>query len=162
MSTHSTLDSLEEFTRLLNMRDYNRYLIELLFKNCPFSIFITDVNGTILVVNYEFSKRCGHNLNEIVGTTPNFLRSGQHTSEFYENMWKTVLSGKIYQDRVINRRKDGSMYEEYVTIIPLFNSSRKVTHFAALNKYIREYASPDSPLTSDIVLDVPVQLELLD
>lgn len=151
MNTRSTIDTLEEFTYMLNMRDYNRYLIELFFKSCPFSICITDSNGIILVVNDEFSTRCGRDQSEIIGNTPNFLRSGVHTPEFYASMWKTVLSGATYRGKVINRRKNGTMYEEYVVIIPLFNTIKTVTNFATISQYIKEYEEIDSSTKDELI-----------
>src|SRR6185369_127541 len=75
-------------------------------------IMITDRAGQILWVNPAFTRVTGYSAEEAVGKTPAFLKSGVHEAAFYDELWTTVLSGKQWQGELVNRRKDGTNYDE--------------------------------------------------
>ena len=99
-------------------------------------IFITDRNGKILSANKAFCTASGHALEEVMGKTPAFLKSGKHPPEFYRDLWRTVLSGRVWQGEVTNRRKDGAPYDEDVTITPVHDSGGQISHFIAVTQDI--------------------------
>ena len=74
-------------------------------------ILITDRNGTILFANKAFCQTAGRELEEVVGQTPSFLKSGKHPPEFYQELWRTVLSGRVWRSAVTNRSKDGTLHD---------------------------------------------------
>ena len=96
------------------------------------SIVITDVTGTIIWVNAAFTRLTGYTAEEARGQNPRILRSGKHEAAFYVNLWKTVTSGEVWHGEVTNRRKDGSLYEEEMTITPVRVESGEITHFVAI------------------------------
>jgi len=98
------------------------------------SIVITDVTGKILWVNSAFTRLTGYSGEEAVGQNPRFLRSGKHDPSFYKNLWKTITSGEVWHGEVTNRRKDGSLYEEEMTITPVRAESGEITHFVAIKQ----------------------------
>jgi len=100
------------------------------------AIVITDQNGTITWVNPAFTHLTGYSREEAVGNTPRLLRSGAHNTAFYQHLWDTILSGKVWQSEIINRRKDGSIYIEDETITPLLDDSGQITHFIAIKQDI--------------------------
>ena len=99
-------------------------------------IVITDRSGTILWVNPAFTKLTGHPAAEVIGQNPRFLKSGKHDEGFYRELWQTVTSGQVWQGDVINRRKDGSLYHEEMTITPVRDERGEVTHFIAIKQDI--------------------------
>ena len=103
------------------------------------SILITDHNGSIEWVNPAFTRSTGYSLAECLGKNPRgLLRSGQHDREFYKNLWDTILAGQVWHGEMINRRKDGSLFEEEVTITPLLDRENRTTHFIAIKQDITE------------------------
>src|SRR5437763_16603286 len=83
------------------------------------AIMITDVNGKIAWVNKAFTETTGYSAEEVVGENPRILKSDQLDASFYKQMWETILSGNVWRDTVINRRKDGSLNREDMTITPI-------------------------------------------
>ena len=72
------------------------------------SIVITDSKGAILWTNQAFSQLTGYGSEEVLGKNPRLLKSGEHDSAFYANLWATITSGKTWHGEIVNRRKDGS------------------------------------------------------
>ncbi|MDE2059266.1 MAG: PAS domain S-box protein [candidate division NC10 bacterium] len=101
-------------------------------------ILIADRNGTIMWVNPAFTQLTGYTAEEAIGRNPRILRSGQHDQAFYRNLWETVLSGRVWQGEIINRRKDGSFYTENQTITSVRDQRGDITHFIAIKQDITE------------------------
>ena len=102
------------------------------------SIFITDVNGVIEYINSAFETVTGYCRQEAIGQTPRVIKSGKHDEQFYQQIWETVLEGEVYRNVCINRRKDGQLYHEAITITPLTDEQGKITHFISSGKDITE------------------------
>ena len=99
-------------------------------------IVITDCDSIIRWVNPAFTTLTGYTFEEVVGQNPRLLKSGQHDDAFYQDMYATILSGKVWQGEVINRRKDGSHYTEEMTITPVTDETGQITHFVAVKQDI--------------------------
>ncbi len=99
-------------------------------------IVITDGDGNILWVNPAFVALSGYTLQEVVGKNPRLLKSGRHDAEFYHGMWNTILSGRVWQGEIVNRRKDGTFYDEELTITPVCSPTGEITHFVAIGQDI--------------------------
>ncbi|MFQ6618280.1 MAG: PAS domain S-box protein, partial [Fidelibacterota bacterium] len=102
------------------------------------SVVITDKEGIIEYVNSAFEKITGYKKEEAIGRTPVILKSDKHDERFYEEMWKTILSGRAYQNMLINRKKNGELYYEEKTITPIKDRRGNITHFVATGKDITE------------------------
>lgn len=100
------------------------------------SIILTDTAGKILFANKAFCAMTGYALEEVLGQTPSFLKSGKHDPNFFRELWETILMGRTWQGELINRRKDGSLYHEEMTITPIQEASGEVTHFIAVKEDI--------------------------
>ena len=66
------------------------------------------------------------------------MRSGRHPTEFYSELWRTILDGNVWHGELINRRKDGSLYYEEQTVTPVRNQFGEITHFVAIKQDITE------------------------
>lgn len=102
------------------------------------SIFITDSNGVIEYVNSAFVTVTGFERDEAVGKSPRIIKSGSHDEKFYTQIWEALLRGEVYRNVIVNRRKDGRLYHEAVTITPLTDPLGKVTHFISSGKDMSE------------------------
>jgi diguanylate cyclase (GGDEF)-like protein/PAS domain S-box-containing protein len=102
-------------------------------------IVITDVDGRIEWANQAFSRLTGFSLSEAYGHNPRELvKSGLHDQAFYQRLWDTIQSNKIWRGEIINRRKDGSFYNEDMTITPIVDEQGAITHFIAVKQDITE------------------------
>jgi nitrogen fixation negative regulator NifL len=102
------------------------------------AIVITDASGRIEWVNPAFEKLTGYSALEVIGQNPRALKSGRHPQEYYAELWRTILSGRVWQGELINRRKDGTLYPEEMTITPVRDAAGKVTHFIAVKQDVTE------------------------
>ncbi len=102
------------------------------------SIILTDKAGKILFANKAFCAMTGYVPEEVLGKTPNFLNSGEHDAGFFEKLWKTILAGGVWQGELINRRKNGTLYNEEMTITPIRESNGEITHFIAVKEDITQ------------------------
>lgn len=100
------------------------------------AILITDINGHIEYANPKFVEVSGYALEEVLGKTPRILNSGEHSPEFYQNLWQTIKAGNVWRGEVHNRRKDGALYWEDSTITPIFDSSHRLVNFIAVKEDI--------------------------
>jgi PAS domain S-box-containing protein len=99
-------------------------------------LVITDPEGTIQWVNPAYTAMSGYALAEVVGKNPRLLKSGKHSPEFYRDMWGTILSGQVWRGEIVNRRKDGTLYIEELTITPVRGKAKEITHFVAIGQDI--------------------------
>ena len=92
-------------------------------------VIITDRTGTIEYVNPAFETLTGYSRQEVMGRTPRILKSGQQTSELYKELWETILSGNVFRDIMVNRKKNGDVFVVEKSITPLRDNEGKITHF---------------------------------
>ena len=98
------------------------------------TIVVTDLDGTIVYVNPAFESISGYTREEAVGQNPRMLRSGKQSTEFYQQVWSTIRAGRVWQGHFINRRKDGSLYEEEATISPVRDASGTIINYVAIKR----------------------------
>jgi two-component system, NtrC family, sensor kinase len=110
------------------------------------AIVITDIKGNIEFVNPAFEKVTGYSSEEVLGKNPSMFKSGQHDKKFYENLWRTILSGKPWKGHFIDRRKDGSVYEEDASISPVFGDGGKIINFVALKRDVSDRINIENQL----------------
>jgi PAS domain S-box-containing protein len=97
-------------------------------------IAVTKVNGEILWVNQAFTQLTGYTAAEAIGQNPRILRSRHHHREFYTEMWAAINTGKVWHGELVNRRKDGSYYDEEMTITPVRDASGAIQNFIAIKQ----------------------------
>ncbi|MDP9175568.1 MAG: PAS domain S-box protein [Planctomycetota bacterium] len=102
------------------------------------AIVISGPDGVIQWVNPAFTHLTGYRAGEAIGKTLRLLKSDEHDSAFYAEMWQTVLSGKPWRGEIVNRRKDGSLYTEEMTITPVRDEAKEITHFVSIKQDISE------------------------
>ncbi len=101
-------------------------------------IVITDATGKILWANPAFATLTGYATEEVTGLTPQVLKSGRQDTDFYQQMWQTIASGQVWRGELVNRRKDGTLYDEEMTITPVRDAAGKITNFIAIKQDISQ------------------------
>ena len=90
---------------------------------------ITDADKTILRVNANFCRITGYTAEEVIGGHPKMLSSGLQDRVFYQNLWEQVLSQGFWQGEIVNRRKNGEIFPEWLCITRVQNAAAEVTHY---------------------------------
>jgi two-component system cell cycle sensor histidine kinase/response regulator CckA len=98
------------------------------------SIVITDTTGAILYVNPAFERVTGYSRAEAIGQNSRLLKSGKHNRAFYEALWATITAGQVWQGRLVNRKKDGSLYTEEATISPVRDERGIIINYVAVKR----------------------------
>ena len=96
------------------------------------SIVITDLEGSIEFANPAFTKKTGYTAEEALGENPRILKSGHTPPEVFEDMWETLLKGNVWKGELLNKKKNGEHYWEWVIISPVKDEKGETTHFAAV------------------------------
>lgn len=107
-------------------------LLHAALRAAPTGWVITDARGRIEWVNPAFTRLTGYPAHEVIGRTPQLLRSGHHSREFYVRMWETIERGDVWEGDLHNRRKDGTLYEEHMIIAPVRDGVGNITHYVAM------------------------------
>nr|MBL8411564.1 PAS domain S-box protein [Dechloromonas sp.] len=104
----------------------------------PEGICITDADGRIEYVNRAFMSSSGYSWEELAGSNPRLLSSGQTPREIYEEMWATLQAGKVWVGELINRRKNGEIYVESEIISPVRQPDGRITDYLAIKQDVTE------------------------
>jgi len=104
----------------------------------PEGICITDANGNIEYVNRAFMTSSGYDWEELAGSNPRLLSSGQTPREIYDEMWATLQAGGVWVGELINRRKNGEIYIESEIISPVRQPDGRITDYLAIKQDITE------------------------
>ncbi len=137
----------------------------------PASVVITDIKGKIEYVNPKFTEVSGFTLQEAVGKNPNINKSGLNEERIYTELWNSITEGKIWSGELYNRKKNGELFWESISISPIKNDDNRITHFVAVKEDITrkkeiefelkrsmEIAEESSRLKSSILANVSHEL----
>lgn len=95
-------------------------------------VMITDTQGHIEFVNPAFTHNTGYLAEEVLGKKPSLLSSGRHDGMFYKAMWEAINNKGFWRGEIWNRRKDGQLYLELLTITSIHDEQNKLSHYAGL------------------------------
>ena len=124
------------------------------------AVVITDPSAAIIYANPAAVQSSGYSLEEMVGQNPRILKSGLHGPEFYRLMWSRLAGGRSFHGTMLNRRKNGELYEEDATITPVHSPSGELMAYVGVKREL----SREARLTREIDQyrdDSEVMLELM-
>jgi two-component system CheB/CheR fusion protein len=102
------------------------------FNGAGEAIMITDAKAKIITVNDSFTKITGFTVEEALGRTPGMLKSGQQSQEFYRAMWSNLVEQGSWQGEIVNRRKNGEVYPEWLTINSVKNHDGQLANYVGI------------------------------
>ncbi len=102
------------------------------------TVVITDSDGTICYANPTFTRLTGYAREEALGQNPRILKSGEHGQAYYRRLWDTISGGKTWEGRLVNKRKDGTLYTEDATISPVRDETGRIVNYVAVKRDITE------------------------
>lgn len=121
-------------------------------------LMITDVEGVILRVNQAFTDSTGYAAEDVIGLTPRFLRSGRHDEDFYRTMWESISQTGSWQGEIWDRRKNGEIYPEWLTISAVKNDDGVITHYVGSHIDITERKAAEDKIRQLAFYDPLTQL----
>ncbi len=102
------------------------------------SIIITDEDGIIEFANPKYCELTGYSREELIGRNPKITQSGKTPIETYEKLWKTILAGKEWRGELLNKKKNGDLYWEFMSISQIKNAKGEITSYIAVKDDITE------------------------
>lgn len=124
-------EKVKERTNELNNANFELKKLFNAIEQLDESIVITDINGTIQYVNPAFTTKTGYSSEEAIGRNPRILQSGLTPIETYDDLWKTIVSGRPWRGTLINKKKSGELCYENATIAPVFDEHGNIINFVA-------------------------------
>ncbi|MCB1219876.1 MAG: PAS domain S-box protein [Planctomycetales bacterium] len=110
------------------------------------AIMTTDSRGVITYVNPAFEAITGYSRQEAIGSTPRLLSSGEMEEQFHREMWQQISRGEVWHGTFINRRKDGSIYQEEATISPVRDSRGELAGYVAVKRDVTRQLAMEEQL----------------
>lgn len=116
-------------------------------------VAVTDKDGTITKVNNKFVEISKYSEKELVGQNHRILKSGYHPPEFFDAMWKTISSGKIFEGEIKNKAKDGAHYWVKTTIVPFLDENGQPKQYIAIHNDITNLKNTEEQLQEALARD---------
>ncbi len=102
------------------------------------AILITDSEGAIQWVNAAFTALTGYTLEDAVGHTARLVKSEMTDPATHAELWTTIRAGRVWRGELVNRRKDGTLYHQELTITPVQDERGTTTHFVGVSQDVTE------------------------
>ena len=102
------------------------------FTHAREGILIADQDCNIIDVNEAFSRITGYSRDEVIGCNPKMLQSGRHNADYYAQMWHSLGTLGHWEGELWNRRKDGVVFPEMLSISAVSNAEKRVLNYVAL------------------------------
>ncbi|MFA7570314.1 MAG: sensor domain-containing diguanylate cyclase [Sulfurimonadaceae bacterium] len=117
---------------------HNNNIHQTLLENIPKGIMLTNKFGVIEYVNKYFEKITLYSSKEVIGKNANVLKSGHHTQKFYEKLWNKIQNEGFYNGEVLNRKKNGEVYPQRVSITALYTKGQVNSYIAIFSDISEE------------------------
>src|SRR5690606_17749029 len=136
------------------------------FLNASEGMVITDAAGRILAVNPAFTAITGYDLEDIAGQTPAILSSGRQDASYYRDMWNDLVNQGHWEGEIWNRRRNGEIYPEWLSIVAVRNHTNQTTHYIGIFSDVTERKKAEARIRHlahhDALTGLPNRLLLQD
>ncbi|WP_435099447.1 sensor domain-containing protein [Arhodomonas sp. AD133] len=134
------------------------------FENTDEGVIITRPDATIVDANPAFSEITGYSRQEVIGATPRILKSGVENSSRYRELWQSLREVGHWRGELWNRRKDGALYPQWLTISSVYDNNGRLTHYVGVCSDISQIKHSEAQLDHlahhDPLTDLPNRLLL--
>jgi len=113
-------------------------LAALVYQHCSEAMMVTDDHNRIVDVNPAFTEITGYSRAEVLGQDPRLLSSGRHSAAFYQDLWQTLQTSGCWQGELWNRRKDGEVYPQWLSVSTAYHEDGQVYRRVALFSDVTE------------------------
>ena len=150
------LDEVKAARAALQRSEARQRLAATVVDNTMEGVVVTDAHSRILSVNAAFTRLLGYTEEELLGKTPRVFKSGRHDKAFYEAMWSTLTETGYWQGEIWNRRKNGEIFPEHMSLSAVRDPAGEITHYVCMFTDISEekaqqrqleYLAHNDPLT---------------
>ncbi|MBF0255695.1 MAG: nitrogen fixation negative regulator NifL [Gammaproteobacteria bacterium] len=135
-------DMPNELLNAFNLLGGNRFLSPRLFfetvEQAPVAISITDPTARILYANSAFEKLTGYPRDEVIGKNESMLSSKSTPAEVYQDLWQSIVAGKVWGGTLVNIRQDGQEYLAKLSISPVLNEEGRIAYFLGMHDDVTE------------------------
>lgn len=114
---------------LKNIQINKNEILDKILEVAPVSLILTDHTSKILYVNRSVERITGYSADELINQKTRIFQSGETPLDVYKDMWQTIRGGKQWNGTLRNKRKNGSLYWENVSIIPIVNTNNIITNY---------------------------------
>jgi len=164
--THSDITQRKQMMEAQRSAQEKLQLAASVFTHAREGIMITDPNGQIVEVNDAFTRITGFSRQEVLGNNPRLLSSGRQGKEFYSQLWQQVINKGHWYGEIWNRRKNGELYAEMLTISAVCDGDNKADHYVALFSDITTHKEHENHLDHiahyDALTNLPNRVLLAD
>ncbi|MGD1983695.1 MAG: EAL domain-containing protein, partial [Chromatiaceae bacterium] len=137
-------------------------LVATVFENSHEAVMITDAENRIVEVNRAFSDITGYSAADVVGKNPRIFQSGRHDAVFYQSLWRQLREQGYWRGEIWNRRKDGDVFPEWLSIATVTDEAGETEHhvaiFSDLSEQHRSRAEIDFLAHHDALTNLPNRL----
>lgn len=141
-------------------------LASMVFKNSNEGIIITNSENRIIRVNTAFTEMTGYAESEVLNQNPNLLKSGKHDQHFYEDLWQSLQKDGRWSGEIYNRRKNGEIYLQWLSITQVNNQDSHCQNFVAIMSDITKYREAEQRINflahHDVLTKLPNRALLSD
>jgi len=142
------------------------HIFSLAVEQSASAVIISDIDGRIEYVNKRFIELTGYSEQEVIGQNPRILRSDLTPRQTYLDMWNCIRNGQVWRGELLNRKKNGEVYWEEMTITPIIDEQKHITHFLAIQEDISNRKEREASLlhmaNHDSLTGLPNRLLAMD
>lgn len=135
-------------------------------ENASEAIIVTDAQGFIEMVNPSFQRISGYSAEEAIGRNPRFMQSGKHDDEFYNKMWHSIREHGFWRGEIWNKRKNGELFPEAITITALKDEGDEISKYVAIFNDITDQKLSEQYLSHlahhDLLTSLPNRVLFMD
>ena len=128
-------------------------LEEAIFLNASEGIVVTNAAQEILKVNPGFTTITGYTSDDVIGKRPSVLKSNRHEADFYRNIFYTIEQEGKWQGEIWNRRRNGEIYPQWLTIIPITDTNKTISNYVGLFTDITRYINKNIQIRNHAYYD---------
>jgi diguanylate cyclase (GGDEF)-like protein/PAS domain S-box-containing protein len=147
----------EDITQQKEVEEQLR-MIEAVFSTSNEAIMVADRDGLIKTINPAFSRITGYSLEDVQGRNPSILSSGRHEVDFYQSMWHEIMRQGCWSGEIWNRRKNGTIYPEWLSVSVVYDSEGEPSEYVAVFSDITKRKNDEAQIVRQAYYDELTEL----